>query len=221
MMNFFEAFMVKIGEIASQKETHILKPEEEYQVLANLNREKFFSMLSYFASVKSTGVLLLEMPPLISGFLPSLEIHYHTGNIVFLEYFQHGEESEMKKCAQKVERIRTQFWKNYTDEQLYQFFTDMISQKTQYLGGVNKVIQQMSRDQLLKKIFVLAPPVLQIEKEHSYIGEATFCYAMEKWPQKGLYLLKVKFLEKEFSLSSKNTKICVSSLLQMVDDFLA
>ena len=66
----------------------------------------------------------------------------------------------------------------------------------------------------------ICQPLLQLEKDQSYTGEAIFHYVMLKWPQKGLGVLKAKFLEKELSAINKNVKISISYITQMSQSFL-
>lgn len=219
MLNFFEAFLMKMEDLTQ----HIQKnsAEEKYQIVATINREKFLGMLSYFSHVKNNGILKLEMPAIEKESKTYLEIQFQAGDIVFLQYFHQGEDTEIKKSAQRWEKFRIQYWKDLNNEQINQVFLEMISRKTQYLGGVSRVIQQMTREQLVNKIFSLAYPSLLYEKEdQSYSGEAVFYYAMEKWPQKGLGSLNIKFCEKEFPITAKHVKISVSGILDMLEHFL-
>ena len=149
ILNFFEAFLIKMGDIVTQTNPSASKEkeerkDEEYEILANVDREKFFALLSYFSSVKSTGLFILEISKNPSQ--PLLKIQILKGDIVSLQYFHQNEDSEIKKSSQEFEKFRSQYWKTYTEEQLKQLFIEMISAKTQYLGGVSKVIHQMNKE---------------------------------------------------------------------------
>ncbi len=174
-----------------------------YSMQTMVTRNKFLHIQRYLADEKATGKgkLLSENP---------LTILYYHGEILSLYIPNQGQ--NLAEFSNSLQELREQELEKETPEDLIARLAEMIQQRNQYLSGLTQVLGKLSKKQLIERIRLNTPPLLET-KEDVHLGEATFHYIIKNWPKSGSYSLLFQFSEENITHKKEDIPLSIAYLV--------
>lgn len=93
-----------------------------------------------------------------------------------------------------------------------------IQQKTQYLGGLTRVLQKLSKKQLIERLQQNVAPFLY-KQQDIYSGEAVMDYLLDNWPMQGKGYLYYSFAQQKAAAAPGESGIAIPVLLSRIERF--
>ncbi len=182
----------------------------KYTLQSHVDRPHFFALQRYLAEAKVTG-----QGRVIAEYM--LNITYHQGDIVLLHIPNQG--LPIGEFANELELLRMQELESTETQELISKLARLIHQHSQYLAGLTQVLNKLNKKQLVDRIKLHTPPLLET-KPDGYYGEVVFHFFLKNWPKDGTAYLDFQFQEESITLKKEQEVLGILSLLKRVQSVL-